>query len=375
LRVVVVGGGFAAVETLLALRALAGDGPRVDLVAPVRELTYRPAATAEAFTDVPPERYDLAAIAADMGATHRYDRLDAVAPHTRSIRLAGHAHLDYDVLVLALGARAVTAVSGATTFRDQRDVGLVRDTLAGLRSGEIERLAFAVPNGCSWPLPLYELALSSAAEAARARVDAEITIVTPERAPLELFGAQAAELMAGILSDHRVRFAGRSAPSSLERDGRLRLHDGGALRFDRVIAAPRLVGPRIAGVPGSWGGFTPVDSRGRVEGLSDVYAAGDMTTFPLKQGGLATQQADVIAHQIASRAGAAVHELDLGLVVRARLRGGSAGMLLRTELTADGRPAATTIVRPDGDDERAPKVFGRYLTPYLESGRAAALAV
>ena len=99
------------------------------------------------------------------------------------------------------------------------------------------------------------------------------------------------------------------------------------MSFDRVIAAPRLVGPRITGVPGSWGGFTPVDSRGRVEGLADVYAAGDMTTFPLKQGGLATQQADTIAHQIAARAGAAVRELDLRRVVRARLRGGTAGLI------------------------------------------------
>ena len=47
----------------------------------------------------------------------------------------------------------------------------------------------------------------------------------------------------------------------------------------------------------------PVDRLGRVEGMSGVYAAGDVTTFPLKHGGLATQQADTLAHAIAASLG------------------------------------------------------------------------
>ena len=44
-------------------------------------------------------------------------------------------------------------------------------------------------------------------------------------------------------------------------------------------------------------GFIPVDHHGRVDGLDGVYAAGDATNFPIKQGGLATQQ-----HEPSSRA-------------------------------------------------------------------------
>jgi len=74
--------------------------------------------------------------------------------------------------------------------------------------------------------------------------------------------------------------------------GVLELADGPPVAADRVIALPRLVGPAIPGLPQGAGGFIPVDAHGRVPDVPDVFAAGDATTFPLKQGGLACQQAD-----------------------------------------------------------------------------------
>ena len=50
--------------------------------------------------------------------------------------------------------------------------------------------------------------------------------------------------------------------------------------------------------------FIPVDEYGRVAGLRGVYAAGDAVDFPVKQGGLAAQQADVVAEHVAARYGA-----------------------------------------------------------------------
>ncbi len=65
------------------------------------------------------------------------------------------------------------------------------------------------------------------------------------------------------------------------------------------MALPRLRGPRIGGIPQTFDGFVPVDSFGMVSGTQDVYAAGDITTFPVKQGGIAAQQADAAAEAIA----------------------------------------------------------------------------
>ena len=59
-RVVICGGGIAAVEGLLRLRRLAGDSVDIELIAPNEELVYRPMAVREPFAFGPPRRYPLA---------------------------------------------------------------------------------------------------------------------------------------------------------------------------------------------------------------------------------------------------------------------------------------------------------------------------
>ena len=62
--------------------------------------------------------------------------------------------------------------------------------LAEIARGEVSRVAFAVPSGVVWPLPLYyELALLTATELERRGVEAALNLVTSEPAPLALFGA------------------------------------------------------------------------------------------------------------------------------------------------------------------------------------------
>ena len=106
-------------------------------------------------------------------------------------------------------------------------------------------------------------------------------------------------------------------------------------------------------------------------GLPDVYAAGDMTNFPIKQGGLAAQQADLIAQRIASNHGAAVKEPRVQHVLRARLIGGAHPIFLRTELDEFGQATTATLQHQSFEDSESPtspeKVFGRYLTPYLHT--------
>jgi sulfide:quinone oxidoreductase len=77
--------------------------------------------------------------------------------------------------------------------------------------------------------------------------------------------------------------------------------------------------------------FVAVDESCRVAGLEDVYAAGDITTFPVKQGGLAAQQADVAASVIAAAAGAKVAPEPFEPVLRGLLLS-SSPLFLRTEL-------------------------------------------
>jgi sulfide:quinone oxidoreductase len=369
-QVVIAGGGFAALEAALALRALVGDHVRLglSLISASKALAYRPAATAEAFTPAAPLAYGLPAIAAELGASFHHDRLVAVEPGARRVELSSGGSLEYDALVVATGARATPAIAGALTFRDQRDVPAFRAILRELEAGKLGRLVFAVPSGPSWPLPAYELALLSAARAQRRSVDTQVMLVSIERAPLAVFGERSSRQVNELLYERGVRFVGQSAAARLDDDGRLEMQFGSPITADRVVAVPRLRADPIGGLPGSWWGFVQTDSDGRVEGLSDVYAAGDVTTFPVKQGGIAAQQADQVAHTIARSLGVPVDRAPARSVLRATLLGGERPLLLRSELDADGKPAGEPAEAADADHEPAAmKVFSRFLTPYLDA--------
>lgn len=366
-HVVVVGSGFAALEVVLGLRVLAGPAARISVVSPDRLFAYRPSATLEAFSDTAPRAFDLEAMLADLGVRFHRTRVESVGGANKRVRLGSGGRLTYDALVLAIGARTTVGVPGALTFRDQRDLPRFRDLLRELDECELDSLVFAVPSGTSWPLPLYELALLSATRARAVGAGTEITLVSSEQRPLAAFGAEASRLVAAELADRGVRFLGERAPGSVCDGGALTVYPGPAIKADRVIAAPQLRGARIAGIPANRWGFVPTDAVGRVEGMTDVYAAGDTTAYPIKHGGLASQQADRIAHTIATGLGLTSHGLKPKPVLEVRLIGGQRPLHLRIELDEFGQPAAAALAHTRDDMQPSwTKVFGRYLTPYLQ---------
>ena len=109
-----------------------------------------------------------------------------------------------------------------------------------------------------------------------------MSLVTPEEAPLQLFGRAGSEAVRQLLEERGIALQTGSAPVELV-DGELRLVPEGSIAADRVVALPRLRGPRIDGLPQTVEGFLPVDAHGQVHGLADVFAAGDITSA----GGLA----------------------------------------------------------------------------------------
>src|SRR5215213_7628263 len=305
LETVIVGGGVAALETLLALHALAGPAVRAHLVAPNLEYVDRPMSVAEPFGLAEPRRWSIAEIVRAHGAAHTVDAVTAVDAERRSVTTASGAAIRYEALVLATGARRVAALDGALTFSGPDDTGALARVLREAEAGAIESIAFAVPRGIVWTLPLYELALMTAARlSARGARNVALSLVTPESAPLATFGRRSSDTVAALLRDAGVEL--HTVPPQRVEDGALELASGELLPADRVVALPRLEAPRIEGVPRARDGFVPTDLHCAVDGLDDVYAAGDATWFPIKQGGIAAQQADVAATAIAALAGAAV---------------------------------------------------------------------
>lgn len=367
-HVVIAGGGVAAVEAALALRALADEHVRLTLVSPDPVLLYRPTATVEAFDGAPPLAYDLRAIANDVGATYHQTRLESVASRMRYVRTGLGARLEYDALILAVGARAIAGVPGALTFRDQRDVRVVKRLLREVGAGAVRRVAFVLPPGCSRPLPLYELAFLFAKHAQERHLQVDVSIVSPEPEPLGVFGPKAAHLVAEMLAARGVRFVGDTAATEVRRDGSLAVVSGASIPIDRVVAVPELRGRQITGVPADPRGFVPTDACGRVADVPNVYAAGEMTAFPIRHGGLATQQADRIAHTIAEGLGASVKGLRTAHVLQARLLGGERPVVLRTELDWNGQPTTASLEHTETHQAASSaKVFAQYLAPYLET--------
>lgn len=303
-KVLIAGGGVAALEALLALRALAGETPHLTLLAPDPEFVVRASGVLEPFARGHARRISLSSIVEGHSATLVPDTLASVDTERRVVHTTGGEDLPYDSLLVSLGAVAQTPFPGALTFSGPKDRDVVTGVLAEAEAGTIASIAFVVPAGATWPLPLYELALLTRAHLRdRGRDGVTLTVVTTEDRPLAVFGAGAADDVEARLADQGIQL--RTLSRAREHSGsKLALEGGGHVTADRVIALPRLTGPALAGLPQDELGFIPTDDHGRVPGAAGVYAAGDCTAFPLKQGGLAAQQADAAAQSIAAELGA-----------------------------------------------------------------------
>lgn len=358
--ILIAGGGVAGLEALIALHAFVGDAVTLELMAPELEFSFRPIAVAEPFGLGEVRRLELARVAADHGAHYRQAALVEVDADAGAVVTDGGARLAYDYLLVAIGARPASSIDGALCFGGEADRPAIEQVLARLKSGEITKLVFAAPTSVAWLLPLYELALFTAAWVRQRRLArVEIALVTPEDRPLEAFGQTASDEVTRLLREAGVSIDARRTAERF--DGReLAFAAGASVPADAVIALPRLDGPGISGMPQDQNGFIPTDPHGAVNGLRRVYAAGDGTSFPIKQGGLAAQQADAAAAAIASELGALEDPKPFRPVLRGLLLTGAEPRYLRAGGDSDASEVSfRALWWPPS------KIAGRHISPYL----------
>jgi sulfide:quinone oxidoreductase len=376
-RVLIAGSGVAAVEAVLALRHLAGRGSEIELLARAHALEHRPASVATPFGLGAPPPLDLHELARRYDVTLVEGELEGVDVDRQRARLATGDERDYGHLLVAVGARPEPALPGSLTFRGPADVPTLEFALAEVARGHRHQLVVVVPPGATWPLPAYELAIMAATET-RGVPEATITLVTPERDPLWIFGDAASTALRDLLSARGVELR-TDARAAHVTDDVLWLENGQAIVADTAISLPRLAGPGIPGLPCDAQGFLPTDAHGHVIGADGVLAAGDATTFPVKQGGLATQQADAAAATIAYELGALAEPRPFAPVLRGLLLTGGAPLYLRAELDPEGGRREARHRRLAGAvSSRAlwwppGKVAGLYLAPYLSTARPVSL--
>jgi sulfide:quinone oxidoreductase len=369
---VICGGGIAGIEAALRLRRLASGRVQITLVSPDDELVYRPLAVREPFARAGARRYPIARIAADLGTRWVQDTVESVDPAASTVRTGGGMELSYDALLLALGGREHAPFDHAHVFTDRNADETYHGIVQDIEGGYVTSLVLVQPDGPTWPLPLYELALMTAERADSMNMKPQITLVTPDARPLQAFGGGAAEAVERLLEEAGITLFTASAVRAIDARHVVIEPAGAELHPEQIVTLPTIHGPGLPGIPvAAPYGFVPIDTHCRVQGSGgSVFAAGDATDFPVKHGGIAAQQADTAAAGIAHLAGMAEPPPPFKPLIRGMLLTGRKPLYLPAHVV-EGRGWHSEIYEePPWPSEE--KVIAEELGPYLRSHEGAA---
>ena len=346
-NIVIAGGGVAALEDADRPTRDGSERRRGDGRLGRDTFSYRPLQVGEPFGLRSSQRYEIAKICRDLGAHFVHDRLVSVDAAAHTLSTADHRQVAYDLLVLAVCA-PTRASERRRHLRSREGPEDFDEVLSASGEGLAEHLAIVVPDGASWTLPAY-----------RARAaDRRALTAQPHHADhlrtlsLEAFGAIVSEAITEILAELGVvlrtgEHAAIATPTALRLGWEW-------LEASRIVTLPLLSGPRLDGVSCDEHGFVVVDHHGLVDGSGDVYAAGDGTTVPIKQGGLAAQQADAAATHIAARLGAEVDPVRGATVLRGLLATARARATCAPSSTIPMEPRRSATSRSGGRPARSP---------------------
>ena len=181
---------------------------------------------------------------------------------------------------------------------------------------------------------------------------------------MAIFGSTASSAIAERLERAHIKTI-NSAYVEVPSAGEVVINPGDRhLHVKRVIALPELYGPSIRGIPLGEHGFIRVDPHGRVRDVEGVYAAGDAIDFPIKHGGVGSQQADVAAQSIAALAGASVTPEPFNPVIHGMLLTDGKPMYLTAKITGGHGFSSEITDTPTWSPPS--KIAAKYLAPYLE---------
>lgn len=367
LEVVIAGAGVAGLEAAFALKALAAERATVTVVSSRSEFLYRPQAVTEPFTEMPARRYPLAEVLGAAGARFVSAAFAWLDAPNRVVHTRDGGELRYGALLLALGARRRQRLRHAMTIDDTRLHDQVRELCTEVENGRTRSVVGVIPSRSGWMLPMYALALHLVGESRSRGLELSFTLATAEDAPLEIFGASASRAVAERLSAASIELI-TSVRCEVPDAGTVSLRPGMAtLEADRVLALPQFFGPSTPGVPKrARGGFIAVDAHCRVRGVPGLYAAGDVTDFPVKLGAVAGEQADAAVAHIAASAGADIDAANFTPTIYGALRDGGEPLYMCAELIgAEAHRSDIGSAPPAG----LPASLGaRYLAAYLDAG-------
>jgi NADH dehydrogenase FAD-containing subunit len=361
-RIAVLGGGFAGLESAFLLRAKLGDRAAITLVSDRDRFLFKPNTIYIPFgrepdsllipLSRPARRRDIALVRASVRS---------VDPDSRQVHLGGR-HLPYDFLVVATGAdmrpgeipgltehaETIWTPAEMLSLRTRLDHAIRR-----ARRGEEQSILFAVPPGNKCAGPLYELVLMTETWLRRRRVRDRFRIVfaTYEQTFIQAFGPKLHDV---VTAEFAARGIEALTSARLERiaPGQALFEGGARIEHDLLVAFP----PYVAAVD-----YAPelvTDERGfvltesgsrRVRGRDRIYAPGDAGDFPVKQAFLAFLQADAVADDIAAQVLGREPEATFDPVSMCVMEELDTATFAQVPLVVTGDPNRPVAVRADAD--------------------------
>jgi NADH dehydrogenase FAD-containing subunit len=311
-RVVVVGGGFAGLESAFYLRHKLQDRVDITLISDSNYFFFKPDSIYIPFGKNPEElRIDLIEPTRRKNIDFIRGKVERIDPTNWSVHLP-HTEIAFDYLVLATGAAMRPAeVPGlrdyAVTIWTPEDMLQLRERYALLvqdaRAGRRSKLLFLMPPNNRCPGPLYEMALMTDTwlreQGVRDNVD--IFWSTFEDNYAQAFGPRLQPVIHEEFETRGIHAHRGFAVDRVEL-GVVKYANGETLSFDLLVAFP----PHVAAnefntLPTDERGFIKVDPDSRrVVGHERIFAVGDAADFPVKQAFLALLQADAAAEHIAA---------------------------------------------------------------------------
>ncbi len=313
-QVVVLGGGFAGLETAFTLRHRVGDRVAITMVSEAEDFVFKPNTIYLPFGGEEerlrvPLRPPLAR--RDIGFVR--GSVAEVDTGARRVALDDGTRLGYDFLVIGTGATMRPGeVPGLSEYAQtvwtpqqmhrlgEEFARVVRD----VRAGRQRSVLFLVPpnNKCSGPLYEIVFMLDSWLRRQRARDGADIAWATAEAGYIQAFGWRLHDVVSAEFGSRGIGGRTHAVVSKVLPD-EVVFDDGTSHSYDLLVAFPPYAAAvHYPALPSDERGFLHVEpGTRRVAGEDGVYAPGDAGDFPVKQAFLAFLQAGAVAEDIAAQ--------------------------------------------------------------------------
>jgi sulfide:quinone oxidoreductase len=309
-RVLILGGGFAAVTAAETLAPVIGDGHEIILVSKSPDLTFYPAIVPMVFGDFEPDeiRIDLRPRLAEHKIQFIEGEVRAINTRLRTVEV-GRDRLDttigFDYLIMAIGPRIVAGIVPGL-FENAHDIltidGAMRfkESISRFKSGSI---VVGLCPEATLPVPVCEAAVALANKFQEQIKSGEVTVsaVFPSTIEKAFAGSTLFRDLETEFSRRGINLVTHFAINDVG-EHEISSAAGDSLRHDLLMLIPPFASQlslhNLGPITDIWG-FAKVDPFMRVEGLERIYAAGDIVSLPgPKFGYMAIRQGKVAALNI-----------------------------------------------------------------------------